>query len=99
MPCPSALVVLLASISLHRVGYGLLLVIAFSIGLASVLTAIGLLFVYAGRLMKSRAGGRAAFAARFVPVLSAFVITCAGAAICWQALVQAGLNPFSNWHI
>jgi ABC-type nickel/cobalt efflux system permease component RcnA len=93
LPCPSALVVLLASISLHRVGYGLLLVIAFSLGLASALTAVGLLFVYAGRVMKSRSAGRLAFAARFVPVLSALVITCAGAIICWQALVQAGWRP------
>jgi len=45
---PSALVVLLSAIALHRVGYGLLLVVAFSIGLAATLTAIGLAFVYAG---------------------------------------------------
>jgi ABC-type nickel/cobalt efflux system permease component RcnA len=96
LPCPSALVVLLASISLHRVGYGLLLVIAFSIGLASVLTAIGLLFVYAGRLMKSRTSGRVARAARIIPVLSALVITFAGAAICWQALMQSGWKPFGS---
>jgi len=89
LPCPSALVVLLASISLHRVGYGLVLVVAFSVGLASALTAVGLLFVYAGRLMKSRSMGGLAFASRIVPVLSALVITCAGAAICWQALAQA----------
>jgi nickel/cobalt exporter len=90
LPCPSALVVLLAAISLHRVGYGLLLVIAFSAGLASVLTTIGLAFVYAGRLIKSTGGfGRLA---RVLPVLSALVITCAGIAICYQALDQAGLK-------
>jgi nickel/cobalt exporter len=49
LPCPSALVVLLSAIYLHRVGYGLLLIVAFSLGLASVLTGIGLAFVYAGR--------------------------------------------------
>src|SRR3989475_8646830 len=49
LPCPSALVVLLAAISLHRVGYGLLLVVAFSLGLAGALTSVGLAFVYAGR--------------------------------------------------
>jgi ABC-type nickel/cobalt efflux system permease component RcnA len=90
LPCPSALVVLLAAISLHRVGYGLLLVIAFSAGLAGVLTTVGLAFVYAGRLLKSSGGlGRLA---RVLPVLSALVITCAGIAICYQALGQAGLN-------
>src|SRR5205085_11155238 len=45
LPCPSALVVLLSAISLHRVGYGLLLVVAFSFGLACTLTGVGLLFV------------------------------------------------------
>src|SRR5262249_24320116 len=97
LPCPSALVVMLASISLHRVGYGLLLVVAFSMGLAAVLTAIGLLFVYAGRVMKSRLNGRVASTARLIRVLSALFITCAGAAICWQALIQAGWNPLASW--
>jgi nickel/cobalt exporter len=87
LPCPSALVVLLGSISLHRVGYGLILVAAFSAGLASVLTAIGLLFVYAGRFMKSAIG--AGRLARVIPVLSALVIAGAGLVICWQSLGQA----------
>jgi ABC-type nickel/cobalt efflux system permease component RcnA len=90
LPCPSALVVLLAAISLHRVGYGLLLVLAFSAGLASVLTIVGLAFVYAGRLLKSTS--RFGRLARVLPVLSALVITCAGIAICYQALDQAGLK-------
>lgn len=92
LPCPSALVVLLAAISLHRVGYGLLLVIAFSVGLAGVLTTIGLAFVYAGRLVK--ATGKFDRLARGLPIFSAFVIACAGAAICYEALNQAGLNLF-----
>ncbi|MBA2705147.1 MAG: hypothetical protein H0U60_15020 [Blastocatellia bacterium] len=94
LPCPSALVVLLAAISLHRVGYGLLLVVAFSAGLAAVLTSVGLAFVYAGRLLKSTGGfGRVG---RVLPVFSALVITCAGLAICYSALDQAGLNLFAR---
>jgi nickel/cobalt exporter len=50
LPCPTALVVLLAAISLHRIGFGLLLIVAFSLGLASVITGIGLLAVSAKRL-------------------------------------------------
>jgi nickel/cobalt exporter len=92
LPCPSALVVLLAAISLHRVGYGLLLVVAFSIGLAGVLTTIGLAFVYAGRLVKSP--GKFGRLAQVLPVFSAFVITCAGAAICYEAVNPAGPNVF-----
>ncbi|HUK90738.1 MAG TPA: hypothetical protein VLZ81_10090 [Blastocatellia bacterium] len=92
LPCPSALVVLLAAISLHRVGYGLLLVVAFSAGLAGSLTAVGLLFVYAGKLMKAKSAGRMATLGRIVPVFSSLVITLAGSAICLEALGQAGIR-------
>jgi len=51
VPCPSALVVLLSAIALHRVGTGLLFILAFSLGLASVLVAIGILVVRASRLL------------------------------------------------
>ena len=93
LPCPSALVVLLAAISLHRVAYGMLLVVAFSVGLAGVLTAVGLLFVYAKRLLKS--SGTFNRLSRVLPIVSAFVITAAGLAICYEALTQAGMDPFS----
>ena len=93
LPCPSALVVLLSAISLHRVGYGLVLVIAFSAGLAVTLTAIGLAFVYAGRLMKRPL--RAGRLVVILPVVSAFVIACAGAAICFEALSSAGVSLFA----
>ncbi len=106
LPCPSALVVLLSAVALHRVGYGLVLVFAFSIGLAATLTGIGLAFVYAGRwlgrfgsLPKTESLGRA------LPVLSAFVVGCLGAGICYEAVRQMGVNPVSfvqiglvKWH-
>jgi ABC-type nickel/cobalt efflux system permease component RcnA len=88
LPCPSALVVLLSAISLHRVGYGLALVLAFSVGLAATLTGIGLLFVYAGRFIKRSIGDHALV--RVIPVLSAFVIACVGALICYEAFTQSG---------
>ncbi|MHC5718940.1 MAG: nickel/cobalt transporter, partial [Nostoc sp.] len=47
LPCPSALVVLLSAIAMGRVGFGLALVSAFSLGLAAVLTGMGLMLVYA----------------------------------------------------
>lgn len=90
LPCPSALVVMLSAISLHRVGFGLLLVTAFSLGLASTLTAIGLAFVYAGRVMKTLTGFERL--ARVTPVVSALAIACVGMAICYEALVKSELN-------
>ncbi|MFL5885464.1 MAG: nickel/cobalt transporter [Thermoleophilaceae bacterium] len=50
IPCPSALVVLLGAISQHQVALGLLLIVAFSLGLAMTLTGLGLAVVYAGKL-------------------------------------------------
>ncbi|HEY0375969.1 MAG TPA: hypothetical protein VGC87_03340 [Pyrinomonadaceae bacterium] len=93
LPCPSALVVLLSAIALHRVGYGMLLVVAFSLGLASTLTLIGLAFVYAGRWMKNVVGGGRLV--RVLPAVSALVVTCVGLVICYQALAQAGINPLA----
>jgi nickel/cobalt exporter len=85
LPCPSALVVLLSAIALNRVPFGLLLVVAFSIGLASVLVGLGLLLIYARRFLQ-----RLSFAAgpstRLLPVASAVVIVVAGLVITVQAL-------------
>lgn len=94
LPCPSALVVLLGAMALHRTGLGLALVVAFSAGLAATLSAIGLLFVYA-RSMIERLPGRAlpgrTLALRVAPLLSAAVITLAGLALTGRALWQLGV--------
>jgi nickel/cobalt transporter (NicO) family protein len=84
LPCPSALVVLLAAISLHRVGFGLALVLAFSVGLALTITGIGLIAVLA-----KRAFSRVSFDGRLVsylPAASALVIFLAGVAMTVRAL-------------
>ena len=53
VPCPAALVVLLSAVAMHRVLFGLYLIVAFSAGLALVLIGIGLLMVR-GRGMVQR---------------------------------------------
>jgi nickel/cobalt exporter len=76
LPCPSALVVLLAAISLHRVGYGLVLIVAFSVGLAATITGIGVVAVLA-----RNAFARLSFegrALRLLPAASAALILAAG---------------------
>jgi ABC-type nickel/cobalt efflux system permease component RcnA len=84
IPCPTALVVLLAAISLHRVGYGLVLILAFSVGLAAAMTSIGLLAVTAKRAFShlNFEGG----ALRLLPAVSAFVIVGLGLAMTARAL-------------
>jgi nickel/cobalt transporter (NicO) family protein len=88
LPCPSALVVLLAAISLHRVAYGLLLIVAFSAGLALSITGIGLVAVLAKRAFKRISfDGRVV---RLLPAASALVILGAGLAMTVRALPKVG---------
>jgi ABC-type nickel/cobalt efflux system permease component RcnA len=86
LPCPSALVVLLGAISLHRVALGLLLIVAFSLGLALTITGIGLVAVLAKRAFARLPLGGGAVAA--LPALSALVILGAGAAMTVHALPE-----------
>jgi ABC-type nickel/cobalt efflux system permease component RcnA len=87
LPCPSALVVLLGAIALNRIGFGLLLIFAFSLGLATVLTLVGILFIYAKDLFCHWHHGRALL--KFMPVASALVIFAAGIGITVQGVWQA----------
>lgn len=89
LPCPSALVLMLGAISLQRVGFGLALIVMFSLGLASVLTAIGVVLVYAGKFFQRIPESGPLF--RFVPVASALFITVVGVGITVQALMSMGI--------
>ncbi len=84
VPCPTALVVLLAAISLHRVGYGLILIVAFSVGLAAAMTGIGLLAVTAKKAFErvDFNGGLI----RLLPAVSALVVLGLGLAMTVRAL-------------
>jgi len=90
VPCPAALVVLLSALALRRTGFGLVLIVAFSIGLASVLIAIGLLMVSARRFV-TRVQGERPLVTRWLPLASAAVMTILGMIIVVQALVAAGI--------
>jgi nickel/cobalt transporter (NicO) family protein len=84
LPCPSALVVLLAAISLHRIAFGLVLILAFSAGLALSITGIGLVAVLARKAFR-----RLSFDGpliRLLPTMSALVILAAGLAMTVRAV-------------
>jgi ABC-type nickel/cobalt efflux system permease component RcnA len=89
LPCPSALVVLLGAIALNRIGFGLILVLAFSLGLAGALTAIGMMFIYAGRLFERFPSHGKII--RILPVLSALFVSAIGVAISIKALAEIGI--------
>ncbi|MFQ5459023.1 MAG: nickel/cobalt transporter [Myxococcota bacterium] len=84
VPCPTALVVMLAAISLHRVAYGMVLIVAFSLGLAATVTAIGLVALY-GRHLFERASGRGARLG-LLPAASALGILALGALMTVRAI-------------
>jgi ABC-type nickel/cobalt efflux system permease component RcnA len=94
IPCPSAIVVMLAAISLGQVLFGMLLIVAFSAGLAGVLTAIGMALVLgkrlSGRFGAAWLGGQPLVvrALAAFPVLSALGVTVAGILISYQAWNQ-----------
>jgi nickel/cobalt transporter (NicO) family protein len=84
LPCPSALVVLLSAIALHRVAFGLALIVAFSVGLAATITAIGLAAVLARRAFtRARFDGPVI---RALPAVSALVILAVGVVITARAI-------------
>jgi nickel/cobalt transporter (NicO) family protein len=89
IPCPSALVVLLGAISQHEVALGLLLIVAFSFGLAGTLTALGLTVVYARKLIPRLSVPHSGLGARLataLPAASAVVIVGVGCLLTVNAL-------------
>lgn len=86
LPCPSALVVLLAAISLDRIGFGLVLIVAFSVGLALTVSTIGLVAVTARRAFaRLRLDGPLV---KVLPALSALVVFGLGVVMTVRALPQ-----------
>jgi ABC-type nickel/cobalt efflux system permease component RcnA len=101
IPCPSAIVVMLSAIALHRVAFGLVLIVAFSLGLAGVLVAIGFALVYARAISERLSivgsvserlgrGGIGGLAVRAFPIASAAAVSVAGMVILLRALLQQG---------
>jgi nickel/cobalt exporter len=86
IPCPSALVVLLGAIAQHQVALGLVLIVAFSLGLAMTLTGLGLAVVYARQLTS-----RLSFSSRLataLPSVSALLIMGVGLMLTLRAVPQ-----------
>jgi ABC-type nickel/cobalt efflux system permease component RcnA len=96
VPCPSALVLLLSSVALGRVGLGLLLLIAFSTGLAVVLMGIGVLVLYAKHFLPDSQKTAAHPAFRIIPVVSAALIVCIGLLMTGVSLGWIQANRFAG---
>ena len=88
LPCPSALVLLLAAVSFERVEFGIILVTAFSIGMAAVLMAVGLLFVKGSRLISGTT--QAAWVGKYLPIGSALLILSLGLLLTFDSFMKMG---------
>jgi len=93
VPCPSALILLLSAISIGRVGLGMVLLLAFSLGLAIVLTATGMFVLYAKNLLPEHKRKDNAFF-RVMPVLSAAAILLIGVVMTSVSLGWIPANRF-----
>jgi ABC-type nickel/cobalt efflux system permease component RcnA len=85
IPSPSALLVLTGSVSLDRVGFGLALVVAFSVGLAVALTLLGMAAIGARDWTAKRMSGGFA---RAVPIAGAMVVIVFGAFVALRGVTQ-----------
>jgi nickel/cobalt exporter len=88
IPSTSALIILLGSIAAGRPAFGLVLVVAFGIGMAAVMTGVGLAMIVArsqlDRMPSRSSLGRLATAA---PLLASVAVFGLGMVLTWQALV------------
>jgi ABC-type nickel/cobalt efflux system permease component RcnA len=89
VPTPSAVVVVLGAVALGRAWFGVLLVLAYGVGMAAALVGIGFLLDRAHRPLTRRLGraspGLALVAGRWAPVATATVVVLAGAALALRA--------------
>lgn len=92
VPSPSALVVLLGAIALGRTVFGVLLVLAYGLGMAATLTAVGLLLVAGvARLERVEGAGRRARTVvglrAWLPLVTATLVLVVGLGIIARGLL------------
>lgn len=83
-PCSEALILLLGAVALHREMYGILLVSAFSLGLAVVLAVVGLVAVYCRHWLDRLP--QFDFMQTYLPLVSAIAISLIGLILTTKAI-------------
>jgi len=93
MPSPSAVVVLLGAVALGHAWFGVLLVLAYGLGLAVTLTGVGVFITGSGRWLATRVPGLRDRAhripARLVPAGSAALVVTLGVILAARSLATA----------
>ncbi|WP_159789674.1 nickel/cobalt transporter [Sodalinema gerasimenkoae] len=88
IPCPSALVLLLTAVALGKIFYGLVLVVGFSFGLASVLVGLGLMALYGRQKLEHLPQPERLL--KNLSVWSAVVVVCIGIGLTFGSIVPLG---------
>ncbi|HEV2005611.1 MAG TPA: hypothetical protein VGQ85_03275 [Candidatus Limnocylindrales bacterium] len=87
IPSTNALIILLATIATGRSAYGLVLVVAFGLGMALVLGGVGLALVLArSRIERLPARSSLGRAAEYAPLVAGMVVFTLGVVLTFQAL-------------
>lgn len=86
VPCPSALVLLFSTLALGQIGWGILLVLVFCLGLAGTLTALGLLLINTKSLFE-RLPNQIKMT-KVLSIMSAVIVFIVG----WVLTYQAGMD-------
>ncbi len=93
VPSPSAIVILLFAVTANRVVTGILLILTFSLGLATVLILVGILTVTTSSRLERFGSGKSWI--RRLPIFTAGIIMVLGFAIGLNSLYQAGILAFN----
>ena len=90
IPSTNALLILLTTIAAGQPAWGIVLVVAFGLGMAAVMASVGLAFVYArGALERGAARAGVGRATRLVPLAASVLVLAVGVALTTQALGAA----------
>jgi len=85
VPSPSALIVLLGAVGLGRTAFGVLLVVAYGVGMAAMLTAAGLVLVRVRDRWASRPRRTLARLTALAPTGTAALVLCVGLGLAGRA--------------
>jgi ABC-type nickel/cobalt efflux system permease component RcnA len=90
VPSVSALLILVGSISIGRPAFGIVLTVAFGLGMAFVLVGVGFALVYARRFVERIPAAAPLRLSSRLPLVTAVVVLVAGFLIAGQGLVALG---------
>jgi ABC-type nickel/cobalt efflux system permease component RcnA len=87
IPSTSALLILLGSMAAGRAAFGLILVVAFGLGMALVMSTVGLAMILArGRLERMPQRSALGRLAGFAPLIASVAVLGLGVVLTWQAV-------------